>query len=142
MSLNIQIQPITDDLKKEINGIFAAHALEKTGMDGLKDAPVSFAVHEGDVLAGVIVVQLFWGQLHVKNLAVKKEFRGRGIATDLMEHAHAYGIENGCGFAFVETMNFQAGNFYAKLGYERQFTLAGFAANTSFIYMKKVLRGN
>ena len=83
---------------------------------------------------------IFWGQLHIKNVLVQKDFRGQGIATRLMQSAHVYGLEQGCSFSFLETMSFQAEEFYKKLGYQSELRRAGYRENTAFIYMKKDLK--
>jgi hypothetical protein len=54
-----------------------------------------------------------------------------------MKQALQYGRKNNCPFAFVETMSFQAKDFYQKLGFKIEFTRTGFAHGTSFHYMKR-----
>jgi ribosomal protein S18 acetylase RimI-like enzyme len=56
-----------------------------------------------------------------------------------MEHVFNFGKENGCHFAFVETMSFQAPEFYQKIGFEIELKRDGYTAGTSFYYLKKVL---
>jgi ribosomal protein S18 acetylase RimI-like enzyme len=130
---------LTPELKRSIYKDFKQHAIESMGFDGLAQDPVAFEIVEKDVSIGVCVCQLFWGNLHIKYLLTNKENRGRGIAKALMEHAFAFGKENGCNFTFVETMSFQAPEFYQKLGFEIELKRDGYAAGTSFYYLKKVL---
>jgi 8-oxo-dGTP pyrophosphatase MutT (NUDIX family)/GNAT superfamily N-acetyltransferase len=139
MSFQIQQNTLRDELKKKIFKSFGEHALEETGMDGLSEDPQSFEIYVGQDFVGAIVVQLFWGQLHIKYLIVDKKYRGRGVATALMNHALEYGVERGCHFAFVETMSFQAPNFYLKLGFQIEFSRPGYANGTTFHYLKKSL---
>jgi len=54
-----------------------------------------------------------------------------------MEHAFTFGRENKCPFAFVETMSFQAVEFYQKIGFQLEFTRSGYAHGTSFHYLRK-----
>ena len=100
---------------------------------------MAFQIIENDVSLGVCVCQLFWGNLHIKELLVNKEHRGRGIATALIDRTFAFGKENGCHFAFVETMSFQAPEFYQKLGFEVELKRDGYAAGTSLYYLKREL---
>jgi ribosomal protein S18 acetylase RimI-like enzyme len=108
-------------------------------MDGLENPPVSFEILNDHELIGAVVVRIFWGQLHIKNLAVSKKYRGLNLAKKLMERAFAYGRAQGCTFAFVETMNFQAPEFYQKLGFKVDFVRSGYAKDTSFYYLRKNL---
>ena len=139
MKQQITRAPLTAERKASIYEAFAKHAIDSVGFDGLAQEPVAFEIMENDVSLGVVVCQLFWGNLHIKYLLTNKEHRGRGIARALMEHAFAFGKENGCHFAFVETMSFQAPEFYQKLGFEIELKRDGYAAGTSFYYLKKVL---
>lgn len=136
----IRREDVTPELKAFITEGFSRHAMIETGVDGVKDQPVAFVAHdrEGEAI-GAVVVLLFWGQLHIKNLYVDEKCRGQGIARALMDKAHDYGRSHRCDFAFVETMSFQAEGFYAALGYETEYRRAGYAAGTSFIYMQKKL---
>ena len=79
------------------------------------------------------------GALHVKYVYVDDAYRGQGLATRLIERAFAYGRENKCFFAFVETMSFQALGFYQKMGFQLEFTRPGYAHGTSFHYLRKDL---
>jgi ribosomal protein S18 acetylase RimI-like enzyme len=132
----IQSSPLTPDLKKHIYETFARHAIYCTGINGLDQDPLAFEIRDGETLAGCVVIQLFWGQLHIKYLFVEESHRNQGIATALMKHALDYGRSQGCTFAFVETMSFQAPDFYQKLGFKIDFTRPGYAKGTSFHYLR------
>lgn len=136
--ITFEQQPLTPELKKLINDGFSRYAMATVGHDE-KNEPVAFLAMEGESVAGAVVVEIFWGALHVKNLFVEEGFRGHGLATQLMEQALAFGLENRCSFAFLETMSFQALGFYQKLGFELDFTREGFAHGTAMHYLKKVL---
>ncbi len=139
MNHNIKQSTLTPELKRSIYNDFKQHAIESVGFDGLAQDPVAFEIVENEVSICICVCQLFWGNLHIKYLLTNKEHRGRGIARALMEHAFAFGKEKGCNFAFVETMSFQAPEFYQKLGFKIELQRDGYAAGTSFYYLKKVL---
>lgn len=131
----------SDDLKSFFEDGFERHAVAMTGVEKAVGASQSFVVRDdAGNIASAVIVRLFWGQLHIKNVLSAESARGKGYALQLMEQAHAWGRAQGCDFAFVETMNFQAEGFYAKLGYVTEYTRQGYAAGTSFIYMKKDLK--
>ena len=136
--IEIRQQPLTDELKKRVNEGFSRHARAMTGHDGML-AAVAFVAREGDAFAGAVVVVPFWGALHVKYVFVEEGYRGKGMASGLMERALKYGCDSGCPFAFVETMSFQALGFYEKMGFELEFTRSGYAHGTSFHYLRKGL---
>ena len=114
---------------------------KKTGVagDGLDVLPTSFEAWDGEIFIGAVVVKLFWGQMHVKYLYVDEAYRGKGIASRLMEGAISFAREQKCDFIFVETLSFQALDFYTKHGFDLEFTRPGYACHTSFHYLKKTL---
>lgn len=130
-----------DDLKAFFENGFERHAVAMTGVENGVGAPQSFVIRDdAGVVAAAVVARIFWGQLHIKNVLSAENARGKGYAAQLMAQAHEWGRAQGCDFAFVETMSFQAEGFYKKLGYVTEFTRAGYAAGTSFIYLKKDLK--
>lgn len=139
MKLQIQKNKLTDEIKRKIFLGFAHQAIKATGIDGLSEDSISFEVFDNGEFVGSIVVQLFWKQLHIKYLLVEENYRGKGIARHLMDHALEFGKKRGCQFAFVETMSFQAPDFYQKMGFTIEFSRSGYAENTTFHYLKKSL---
>jgi len=139
MTYEIIETPLTLGLKRHIYEAFGKHSVRCKGIDGLAQEPISFEIRENENLVGCVVVQLFWGQLHIKYLLVEDRYRSHGIARRLMEHAFEFGITQGCRFAFVETMDFQAPEFYQKLGFTIDFVRRGYDRETSFFYLSKIL---
>ena len=136
--IDIKEQALTEELKKKIYEGFSRHAIEMTGHDEKFDS-VAFVAMERTSLAGAIVVERFWDALHVKYVYVDEHYRNQGLGSRLMHRAVSYGLEQNCPFAFVETMSFQAVDFYQKMGFELNFTRTGYAHGTSFHYLSKRL---
>lgn len=136
--IEVKEQLLTEELKKRIYAGFGKHAKAMTGHDEKFD-PVAFVANDKGYFAGAIVVELFWGALHVKYIYVDDEYRGKGVGSKLMDCALKYGQSNRCPFAFVETMSFQALDFYRKVGFELEFTRSGYKHGTSFHYLRKPL---
>lgn len=136
--IEVKKQSLGEDLKTQIYEGFSRHAIAMTGYDEKFDA-VAFVAREKGHFAGAIVIELFWGALHIKYIYVEDSYRGCGVATQLMKDALNYGQANNCPFAFVETMNFQALDFYQKMGFELEFTRSGYKHGTSFHYLRKDL---
>lgn len=137
--ISIDQRPLSSELKQHIYQGFSQHAIAMTGYDEKFDPIAFIAQSEEGSFAGVIVVEQFWGALHIKYVYVEEKFREQGIATALMEYAFTYGRSCQCPFAFVETMSFQALGFYKKMGFKLEFTRPGYKHNTSFHYLRKNL---
>lgn len=67
----------------------------------------------------------------------------RGISTnnfpDALTALLGEKADKACPFAFVETMSFQALDFYRKMGFELEFTRSGYKHGTAFHYLRKLL---
>lgn len=135
----IKQSTLTPDLKKHIYEGFSKHAISSTGIDGLSQEPIVFEIRKGQNVIGCVVVQLFWGQLHIKYLFIEEPYRGKGYARELMEYAFEFGKSKGCSFAFVETMSFQAPEFYQNLGFKIELVRHGYERGTSYYYLKRDL---
>ncbi len=139
MSFEIKQNKLSDAIKKKIFHGFAQQAIKITGIDGLSEEAISFEIFDKSGFVGAIVVQLFWGQLHIKFLLVEEKYRGQGIGRQLMAHALEFGNTRECHFAFVETMSFQALEFYQKMGFKQDFVRTGYAQGTSLYYLSRKL---
>ena len=138
MGLTLEEQTLDGDLKAFVMDAFSQHALEATGHNENGD-PTGIVAREGDTIAGAGVVTPCWGALHIKYLVVASPYRGRGLAVQLMEHAFDYGRSLDCSFAYVETMTFQAPDFYKKIGFTEEFRREGYAKGNAFHYLRKEL---
>ena len=72
--------------------------------------------HKTDNLAGYIVARLSVGELHINNVAVRDEYRRRGIGTALVNRILEEGRRSHASTAFLEV---RAGNTAAQALYER-----------------------
>ena len=101
--------------------------------------PVQAVVAEsGRVVAGIIAAA-YWGKLHVRLLWVHPDYQREGLGSRLMEWAEEHGRELRCVSSLVDTMSFQAPEFYAKLGY-RQFAVSeGYEGGATRHYFEKNL---
>ncbi|SFW42697.1 GNAT family N-acetyltransferase [Amycolatopsis australiensis] len=73
----------------------------------------------GDVTAAAVRGALVDDRLHVGRLAVRPEYRRRGLASLLMGALHTWGLEHGAGRAVLQVAEGNAGALalYAGLGY-------------------------
>ena len=74
---------------------------------------------------GAIHGVAFWGLLVIHLLIVEECSRSKGAGSALLEAALQLGRERGCTRCVVETMSFQAPQFYARRGFEEVARLGG-----------------
>lgn len=82
-------------------------------------------------LAGYLVARVSTGELHINNVAVRDEYRGRGIGSALLFLALHEGAEMGAGRAFLEVRsgNTAAQALYRKCGFELVGRRPGYYSN-------------
>ena len=81
---------------------------------------VARADSAGNAVAGFIVSRLIGPELHVYNVAVRREFRRRGIAAQLVQAVLEWGQRNGADLAFLEVRegNSAAQDLYRRCGFQ------------------------
>ena len=123
-------------LLEERLGDFNARA---TGVDDGEWLAI-FVRDAGGQLAGGLHGWTWGGCLYVKTLWVRDDFRGQGLGRRLMQAAEEEARRRGCGRAILETLDFQAPEFYAKLGYRVTDELEGFPrVETRLLRLRKSL---
>lgn len=90
-------------------------------------------------LAGGLLADMYWGWLGIKILWLREDARRQGWGAQMMREAEAEGLRRGCHHAMVDTMDFQAPEFYPKLGYEVWGVLDDLPTGHSRIFYKKKL---
>lgn len=70
-----------------------------------------------NVIAGILGVT-YWGWLHIDILWVDENFRCKKIGSRLLIAAENEAKKRGCHSVHVDTMSWQAPEFYKKHGYE------------------------
>lgn len=82
---------------------------------------------------------IYYGCFYVDLLWVEESLRGKCYGTQLMKKAENLAQENGCHFIAANTMDFEALDFYKKLGFEVEFQRTGFDNHSSMYFLKKDL---
>jgi len=70
-----------------------------------------------NVIAGILG-GTYWGWMHIDILWVDEKYRGQGIGSKLLEAAEVEAKKRGCHSVHVDTMSWQAPEFYKKHGYK------------------------
>ncbi len=84
-----------------------------------KSKPLMLVVrdNEGRLIAGVAGRTIYF-QLLIEVLWVDRKKRGEGLGTKLMKQLEAEAKKRGCIAAQVDTLSFQAPDFYKRLGFK------------------------
>ena len=105
--------------QEEIN--YVNHALEEfnnaaVGPDNHELLNIVEYDSKGNVIAGILG-GTYWGWMHLDILWVDEKYRKSGIGSRLLKAAEEEAVRRGCHSVHVDTMSWQAPDFYKKYGY-------------------------
>lgn len=93
---------------------------------------------DGKIVGGLIGEFAFCC-LKILVLWIDERLRGQGIGSSILKAAENAAMQNGCQFATLDTMSFQAPLFYQKHGYVRVGAVEGYPGGAVKIFMRKSL---
>lgn len=99
---------------------------------------VTVKTDAGGILGGLIA-RTWWGGLDIQYLWIEENHRKNGWGRQLMQAAEEEACKRGCHMAYVDTFDFQAVEFYQKLGYRSYGKLPDFAHQHTRHYLAKKL---
>ena len=90
---------------------------EHVGDDG--HTPLNLVEYDtdGNIIAGILG-GTYWGWMYIDILWVHESYRKKGIGTKLLSEAEKEAVHRGCHHVHLDTMSWQAPEFYKKRGYE------------------------
>ena len=91
-------------------------------------------------VAGGLLGETFWNWLHISMLWVDEAHRGRGTGSRLLRLAEEEALKRGCVGVFVDTLSFQAPDFYRKHGYAVWGQIEGLPPGHRRVFFQKSLR--
>ncbi len=96
------------------------------------------AVDPKGKIVGGLVSGTYWGWLFVKTLWVNEKNRNQGLGTQLLQKAQAIARKRGCRYVHLDTFDFQAPEFYRKMGFKKFGSLKSFPKGSKryFLYKK------
>ena len=106
--------------EKEIEYIRAALGKFNDGIVGSDGhTPLHIAEYDsdGNVIGGILG-GTYWGWMYVDILWVHENHRKKGIGSRLLKCAENEAMRRGCHHVHLDTMSWQAPEFYKKHGYE------------------------
>ena len=134
-AIEIESDPTPDDLGVVERGLID-HREARSEPRSAQPLTILARDGTGRVVGGVRGATV-WGWLEIKLLWVSEEHRGKGLGKKLMAAAEHEGLKRGCRHAWLDTFDFQAPRFYAKLGYHVFGTLEDFPAGHTRFFMEK-----
>ena len=90
---------------------------EKVGEDSHTSLNIVEYDTSGKIIGGILA-GTYWGWMYVDTLWVHESHRRRGIGSRLLHEAEKEAIGRGCHHVHLDTMSWQAPEFYKKHGYE------------------------
>lgn len=99
-------------------GLQAYNLSQQPQLADLKSGRRILTYHDGSTLIGGAIIVYEWGWLYVDTLWVDAAYRGLGIATQLMQAIESIALTHQLAGVYLMTSQFQAPDFYKKLGYQ------------------------
>ncbi|WP_409293072.1 GNAT family N-acetyltransferase [Peribacillus sp. SCS-37] len=93
---------------------------------------------EGGILGGILC-EICWDWMEVKYLFIEDEKRKSGLGRRLLSEAEKVAAEKGCTYIKLDTLSFQAFDFYRKMGYQEYGRIENAGGKFSHHYLKKDL---
>ncbi|WP_340022016.1 GNAT family N-acetyltransferase [Paenibacillus sp. FSL K6-1096] len=140
MELRIEHGPDTSRVKAYIENGLIAFNLQHFP-DELKGRyqEIQLSLRDGDGLVhGGLTGEICWNWLEVEYLYVDEAYRKLGYGMKLLQEAERLARENQCDFIKLDTLSFQAPDFYVKQGFEVYGTILNAGGHTHY-YLKKNL---
>jgi ribosomal protein S18 acetylase RimI-like enzyme len=90
-------------------------------------------------VAGGLLGETYWGWLHIAQIWLHESIRKRGYGTRLVQLAEVEAIQRGCQHAHLDTMDWQALDFYLGMGYAVFGQLNDLPAGHTRYFLQKAL---
>jgi len=145
--MTIKIQNLKGDskiteafTKKEWELVHVEHFGVNLDWDYWKIRRLSLKASEAGKVVGALGGELQGGVLHIAELIVDHNLRGKGIGEKLLKEAEKWTKENGGHEVHLETgKDWEAVKFYKRMGYELVAQLPNFFSKVDFVLFRKIL---
>ena len=112
----MNISPTEKEIKYVRDSLIQFNS-EVVGADTHRPLNIVEYDENGNIIGGILG-GTYWGWLHVDILWIQENHRKNGIGSKLLREAEAEAAKRGCHHVHLETMSWQAPEFYKKHGYE------------------------
>jgi GNAT superfamily N-acetyltransferase len=135
----IEIDPSPDpaDVQILIQGL-NGHAFAQAGATPPESLAL-FLYDDGGRIVGGVSARIWDRILDISILWVHEDYRGEGYGQRLMTAAEAEGLRRGCEVAELRTFDYQAPEFYKKVGYEEYHVVDGWPRGQRRHFFRKPL---
>ena len=135
------------ELREEHNGTLVPEAVRH----GIRDAdpadvgprdyqPLEASLRDSaEKIVGGLYGATMWSWLMIEGLWVDEALRGRGLGRQLLLRSEDIALARGCRGAWLGTFDFQARDFYERLGYTVFAALPGFPPGHTHFHLRKHL---
>lgn len=130
--------PTEQDLEFLSKGI-DKDTFNKVGIEKSEENIALFIKDERNKIYGGLRINLYLGCTYIHDLFVAEIIRNRGFATRLIHRAEEVAKENNCSFLALHTHEWQAREFYEKLGFKLKYIESGYKLNSKLYYMVKII---
>ena len=135
--ININFEPTEDEIKI-VSKALDDYNFEIVENENHRVLNIIAYDNEGNIIGGLLG-GTYWGWLYIDRLWVKKDFRKMGIGSFLLIEAEKEALARGCKYAHLDTMSFQALDFYKKYKYKVKATIKNIPkGHKKYILVKKL----
>ncbi|KQL35310.1 MULTISPECIES: GNAT family N-acetyltransferase [Bacillaceae] len=99
-----------------------------------------FIKDENSIVRGGILAEACWNWLEIQTFMIDEDIRKSGFGTKLLLELEKIALEKECDFIKVDTLSFQALDFYEKNGYQVYGSLDNVGRDYKHYYLKKDLK--
>ncbi len=121
-----------------VNNALAKFNEEKVGADNHELLNIVEYDDNNSIIAGILG-GTYWGWLHIDILWVAEKCRKQGIGSKLLKAAEEEAKKRGCHSVHLDTMSWQAPDFYKKHGYKIISELENIPAGNKKFHLVKEL---
>jgi len=138
MQITVEEHPEAADIRAVRRGLESYNTVH-TG-EAPTFTPLCILVRDEEGLVrGGLLGGTYWGWLVIEMVWLDESVRGQGYGRTLVTMAEPSAVRRGCHAAHLDTMSFQALDFYLKLGYTVFGRLDDLPEGHSQIFLKKAL---
>ena len=128
-----------DEVKLIDDRIIAFNNSKIPSMQGLEPLSINYVKEDEKIIAGINAVIYPGGVLYMDVLFVDEEYRGQDLGTHLLNKVEMQAKEIGATLVHLATFDFQAKDFYLKMGYKVFGVLENSPKGHKCYYLKKDL---
>ena len=92
--------------------------MEKLHLPEHQARPLVLLVRAGDTVVGGLFAETQLSCLRISIMSVDPKWRSQGVGTALLTEAERQAVARGCQYAYVDTMEYQAPDFYLARGFQ------------------------